>query len=117
MRDALRDFLIAVGAAAALFAAATSWFNGREIAAVGEDLTREIAAVGEDLTREIAAVREDLTREIAAVREDLTREIAAAREDLATVQGTLRTTSDTVIAHVNAPGLHASGNATTTDGR
>ena len=95
MRDALRDFLIAVGAAAALFAAATSWFNGREI----------------------AAVREDLTREIAAVREDLTREIAAAREDLATVQGTLRTTSDTVIAHVNAPGLHASGNATTTDGR
>ena len=63
MRDTIRDFLIAVGAAAALFAAVASWFNGREIAAV--------------------------------------------REDLATVQGALQTTSDTVIAHVNAPGLHA----------
>ena len=95
MRDTIRDFLLAVGAAAALFAAATSWFNGREI----------------------AAVREDLMREIAAVREDLMREIAAVRDDLATVQGTLTTTSDTVIAHVNAPGLHTSGNATTPEGR
>ena len=62
MRETVRDFLIAVGAGAALFAAVVSWSNGREIAAV--------------------------------------------REDLATVQDTLRTTSDTVIAHVNAPGLH-----------
>ena len=106
MRDTLRDFLLGVGAAAALFAAVTSWFNGREIVAVREDLTREIVAV-----------REDLTREIVAVREDLTREITAVREDLATVQGTLSTTSDTVIAHVNSPGLHASGNATATEGR
>ena len=106
MRDTLRDFLLGVGAAAALFAAVTSWFNGREIVAVREDLTQEIVAV-----------REDLTREITAVREDLTREITAVREYLATVQGTLSTTSDTVIAHVNSPGLHASGNATTTEGR
>lgn len=106
MRDTIRDFLIAVGAAAALCAAVASWLNGQEIAALREDLTREIAALHEDLTREITAVREDLTREITAVR-----------EDLATVQGTLSTTSDTVIAHVNSPGLHTSGNATTTDGR
>ena len=106
MRDTLRDFVLGVGAAAALFAAVTSWFNGREIVAVREDLTQEIVAV-----------REDLTREITAVREDLTREITAVREDLATVQGTLSTTSDTVIAHVNSPGLHASGNATATEGR
>ena len=117
MRDTLRDFLLGVGAAAALFAAVTSWFNGREIVAVREDLTQEIVAVREDLTQEIVAVREDLTREITAVREDLTREITAVREDLATVQGTLSTTSDTVIAHVNSPGLHASGNATATEGR
>ena len=106
MRDTIRDFPLAVGAAAALFAAATSWFNGREIAAVRADLTREIAAV-----------REDLMREIAAVRADLTREIAAVREDLAMVQGTLTTTSDTVIAHINAPGLHTSGDVTTPEGR
>ena len=117
MRDTIRDFPLAVGAAAALFAAATSWFNGREIAAVRADLTREIAAVREDLMREIAAVRADLTREIAAVRADLTREIAAVREDLAMVQGTLTTTSDTVIAHINAPGLHTSGDVTTPEGR
>ena len=62
MRETVRDFLIAVGAVAALFAAVVSWSNGRGIAAV--------------------------------------------REDLATIQGTLKMTSDTVIAHVNAPGLH-----------
>ena len=75
MRETIRDFLIAVGAAAALFAAVASYLNGRDIA---------------------------------AVREDLTAQIAAVREDLATVQGTLTTTSDTVIAHVNASGLHGS---------
>lgn len=32
MRDTLRDFVLAVGAAAALFAAFQSWNNGREIA-------------------------------------------------------------------------------------
>ena len=36
---------------------------------------------------------------IGAVRTDLTREIAV-------VQGTLQTTSENVIAHVNASGLH-----------
>ena len=61
MRETIRDSLLAVGSAAALavarpwiravelFAAVTSWFNGREIAAVREDLTREIAAVRENL--------------------------------------------------------------------
>ena len=49
MRDTIRDFLIAVGAAAALFAAVASWFNGQEIAVLREDLTREIAILREDL--------------------------------------------------------------------
>ena len=32
MRDTIRDFMIAIGAAAALFAAVQSWSNGHEIA-------------------------------------------------------------------------------------
>lgn len=34
------------------------------------------------------------------------REIAAVREDLATVKGAWKATSETVNAHINAPGLH-----------
>ena len=59
----MQDYMIAVSATAAVIAALVSWHNGREIAAV--------------------------------------------REDLATMKGVLKTTSDTVIAHVNAPGLHS----------
>ncbi len=77
MRETLRDIMMTVAALAALFAAYQSWTNAGEI----------------------GAVRKDLTREIGAVRMDLTREIAV-------VQGTLQTTSETVIAHVNASGLH-----------
>lgn len=85
MRETLRDFVLAAGALAALFAAFQSWTNGREI----------------------DAVREDLTAEIAAVRTDLTAEIAAVREDLAGIRGALNVTADLVTKHVNAPGLHA----------
>ena len=66
MRETIRDFMIAIGAAAALFAAFQSWNTQRVLSA----------------------------------------DIAAVREDLAAVRGTLQTTSDTVIAHVNAAGLH-----------
>lgn len=34
MRDTLRDFMIAIGAAAALFAAFQSWTNGQAIASL-----------------------------------------------------------------------------------
>lgn len=78
MRETLRDFMIGIGAAAALFAAFQSWNTQRVLSA------------------EIAEVRENLSTQIAELR------------------GTLQATSDTVIAHVNAAGLHG---APSTDSR
>ena len=66
MRETLRDFMIGVSAAAALFASFQSWNTGRVLSA----------------------------------------EIADLREEVAELRGTLETTSDMVIAHVNAPGMH-----------
>ena len=66
MRETLRDFMIGVSAAAALFASFQSWNTGRVLSA----------------------------------------EITELREEVAELRGTLETTSDTVIAHVNAPGMH-----------
>jgi hypothetical protein len=66
MRETLRDFMIGVSAAAALFASFQSWNTGRVLSA----------------------------------------EIAELREEVAELGGTLETKSDTVIAHVNAPGMH-----------
>ena len=37
---------------------------------------------------------------------ELARELAAVREDLAEVRGQLETTTDAVLAHINAAGLH-----------
>ena len=45
-------------------------------------------------------------RALAAFREELAAEMAAVREELAEVRGQLQTTTDAVLAHVNAPGLH-----------
>lgn len=66
MRETLRDFMIGVSAAAALFASFQSWNTGRVLSA----------------------------------------EIADLREEVAELRGTLETTSDMVIAHVNAPAMH-----------
>ena len=41
MRDTLRDFMIAVAAAAALFAAGQSWSNGRQLS----ELSGQVAAI------------------------------------------------------------------------
>ena len=49
-------------------------------------------------------------RELAAFREEVAAEFAAVREELAEVRGQLQTTTDAVLAHVNAPGLHGGGN-------
>ena len=49
MRDTIRDFMIAVGAAAALFAAFQTWSNGREIAGlsgIAEIVTAHVNAAG-----------------------------------------------------------------------
>ncbi len=81
MLETIRDFTLAVAALAALFAAFQSWTTGRE-----------------------------LTREMAAVRGELARELAAVREELAEMRGQLRTTTDALLAHINAPGLHGGGN-------
>lgn len=80
MRETLRDFTLAVAAVASLFAAFQSWTTAREL----------------------EAVREDVARDLAAAREEL----AEVREELAEVHGQLQTTTDAVLAHVNAPGLH-----------
>ena len=48
-------------------------------------------------------------RELAAFREEVAAEFAAVREELAEVRGQLQTTTDAVLAHVNAPGLHGGG--------
>ena len=45
-------------------------------------------------------------RALAAFREEVAAEFAAVREELAEVRGQLQTTTDAVLAHVNAPGLH-----------
>ena len=66
MRDTIRDFMNAIGAVAALFAAFQSWSNNGASQVNREELRTEIAAL----------------------------------------KGTLTTTSNTVIAHVNAAGLH-----------
>ena len=66
MRETLRDFMIGVSAAGALFASFQSWNTGRVLSA----------------------------------------EIADLREGVAELRGTLQTTSDTVITHVNTPGMH-----------
>ena len=66
MRETLRDFMIGVSAAAALFASFQSWNTGRVLSA----------------------------------------EIADLRDEVAELRGTLETTSDMVIAHVNAPAMH-----------
>ena len=76
MREAIRDFTLAVAALAALFAAFQSWTTERELA---------------------------------AFREEMAAEFAAVREELAEVRGQLQTTTDAVLAHVNAPGLHGGG--------
>ena len=62
MRETIRDFALALVAAAALFAA----FQSRTTA----------------------------------------RELAAFREELAETRGQLQTTTDALLAHINAPGLH-----------
>jgi len=49
-------------------------------------------------------------RELAAFREEVAAEFAAVRQELAEVRGQLQTTTDAVLAHVNAPGLHGGGN-------
>lgn len=77
MRDTMRDSMMAVGAAAALFAAFQSWTNSSAIQTTREELTTAIVTQREELRTEIAALR-----------------------------GTLTTTSETVIAHVNS-GLHS----------
>ena len=81
MRETIRDFTLAVAALAALFAAFQSWTTERE-----------------------------LSRELAAFRGEVAAEFAAVREELAEVRGQLQTTTDAVLAHVNAPGLHGGGN-------
>lgn len=81
MRETMRDFTLAVAALAVLFAAFQSWTTERE-----------------------------LSRELAAFREEVAAEFAAVRQELAEVRGQLQTTTDAVLAHVNAPGLHGSGN-------
>ena len=88
MRETIRDFTLAVAALAALFAAFQSWTTERAL----------------------AAFREEVAAEFAAVREELAAEMAAVREELAEVRGQLQTTTDAVLAHVNAPGLHGGGN-------
>ena len=88
MRETLRDVMLTIAAAGALFAAFLSWTNHEEIQTNREELRAEIASVREELRAEIASVREELRAEIAELR------------------GMLRTTSDTVIAHVNAGGVH-----------
>lgn len=77
MREAIRDFTLAVAALAALFAAFQSWTTDGELA---------------------------------AFREEVAAEFAAVRQELAEVRGQLQTTTDAVLAHVNAPGLHGGGN-------
>ena len=49
-------------------------------------------------------------REVAAFREEVAAEFAAVGEELAEVRGQLQTTTDAVIAHINAPGLHGGEN-------
>ena len=49
MRDTLRDFMIAVGAVAALFAAFQTWSNGRGIArlsGIAEIVTAHVNTAG-----------------------------------------------------------------------
>ena len=49
MRDTIRDFMIAVGAVAALFAAFQTWSNGREIArlsGIAEIVTAHVNTAG-----------------------------------------------------------------------
>ena len=87
MREAIRDFTLAIAALAALFAAFQSWTTEREL----------------------AAFREEMAAEFAAVREEVAAEFAAVREELAEVRGQLQTLTDAVFAHVNAPGLHGGG--------
>lgn len=87
MREAIRDFTLAIAALAALFAAFQSWTTEREL----------------------AAFREEMAAEFAAVREEMAAEFAAVREELAEVRGQLQTLTDAVFAHVNAPGLHGGG--------
>ena len=84
MRETIRDFMIGVGMVAALFAAFQSWATARDL----------------------EAVRAGIAADLEAVRSDLAGDLAAVRSDLAEVRGELRATADTVIAHVNAPGLH-----------
>ena len=76
MREAIRDFTLAVAALAALFAAFQSWTTERELA---------------------------------AFREEVAAEFASVREELAEVRGQLKTLTDAVLAHINAPGLHGGG--------
>lgn len=87
MREAIRDFTLAIAALAALFAAFQSWTTEREL----------------------AAFREEMAAEFAAVREEMAAEFAAVREELAEVRGQLQTLTDAVLVHVNAPGLHGGG--------
>lgn len=87
MREAIRDFTLAIAALAALFAAFQSWTTEREL----------------------AAFREEMAAEFAAVREEMAAEFAAVREELAEVRGQLQTLTDAVFAHVNAPRLHGGG--------
>ena len=77
MRETIRDTMIGIGMVAALFAAFQSWATARDL----------------------EAVRAGIAADLESVRADLSA-------DLAEVRGELRTTADTVIAHVNAPGLH-----------
>ena len=49
-------------------------------------------------------------RELAVFREEVAAEFAAVRQELAEVRGQLQTTTDAVIAHINAPGLHGGEN-------
>lgn len=77
MRETVRDAMIGIGMVAALFAAFQSWATARDL----------------------ETVRAGMAADLEAVRADLSA-------DLAEVRGELRATAETVIAHVNAPGLH-----------
>ena len=77
MRETFRDVMLTIAAAGGLFAAFLSWTNREEIRTNREELRAESASNREALRAEIAELR-----------------------------GMLRTTSDTVIAHVNAGGVH-----------
>lgn len=64
MRETLRDFMIGIGAAAALFAAFQSWSNGGEIAWNREAITATIRSVGEHraLVDPVVTARRDAAR-------------------------------------------------------